>query len=105
MWLGSDGKLYAPGANVPAEVTKLTAQFALSEQFTLTPGGRYYFDLSAMKIPGNGKRRSAGQHAALCAFHLCGDDERLFTLLQKVQATEDARNALTTTACLLRTTM
>ena len=52
MWLGSDGKLYAPGANVPAEVTKLTAQFALSEQFSLTPGGRYYFDLSAMNIPG-----------------------------------------------------
>ena len=52
MWLGSDGKLYAPGANVPAEVTKLTAQFALSEQFTLTPGGRYYFDLSTMNIPG-----------------------------------------------------
>ena len=52
MWLGSDGKLYAPGANVPAEVTKLTAQFALSEQFSLAPGGRYYFDLSAMNIPG-----------------------------------------------------
>ena len=52
MWLGSDGKLYAPGANVPADVTKLTAQFALSEQFTLTPGGTYYFDLSAMGIPG-----------------------------------------------------
>ena len=52
MWLGSDGKLYAPSANVPADVTKLTAQFALSEQFTLTPGGRYYFDLSAMDIPG-----------------------------------------------------
>ena len=52
MWLGSDGKLYAPGANVPAEVTKLTAQFALSEQFTLKPGGTYYFDLSAMNIPG-----------------------------------------------------
>ena len=52
MWLGSDGKLYAPGASVPADVTKLTAQFALSEQFTLTPGGRYYFDLSAMNIPG-----------------------------------------------------
>ena len=52
MWLGSDGKLYAPGANVPAEVTKLTAQFALSEQFSLKPGGRYYFDLSAMGIPG-----------------------------------------------------
>ena len=52
VWLGSDGKLYAPGASVPADVTKLTAQFALSEQFTLTPGGRYYFDLSAMNIPG-----------------------------------------------------
>ena len=51
MWLGSDGKLYAPGAIVPADVTNLTAQFALSEQFSLTPGGRYYFDLSAMKIP------------------------------------------------------
>ena len=52
MWLGSDGKLYAPGANVPADVTKLTAQFALSEQFSLKPGDTYYFDLSAMNIPG-----------------------------------------------------
>ena len=52
MWLGSDGKLYAPGANVPAEVTKLTAQFALSEQFTLKPGDTYYFDLSGASIPG-----------------------------------------------------
>ena len=50
MWLGSNGKLYAPGASVPADVTKLTAQFVLSEQFSLTPGGRYYFDLSAMNI-------------------------------------------------------
>ena len=52
MWLGSDGKLYAPGASVPADVTKLTAQFALSEQFSLTPGGRYYFDLSGVNVPG-----------------------------------------------------
>ena len=52
MWRGSNGKLYAPGASVPADVTKLTAQFVLSEQFSLTPGGRYYFDLSAMNIPG-----------------------------------------------------
>ena len=29
MWLGSDGKLYAPGASVPAEVTKLTAQWTV----------------------------------------------------------------------------
>ena len=52
MWLGSNGKLYAPGASVPADVTNLTAQFALSEQFTLTPGGTYYFDLSGASIPG-----------------------------------------------------
>ena len=52
MWLGSNGKLYAPGDSVPADVTKLTAQFALSEQFSLKPGGTYYFDLSAMRIPG-----------------------------------------------------
>ena len=52
MWLGSNGKLYAPGASVPTDVTKLTAQFALSEQFSLTPGGTYYFDLSGANIPG-----------------------------------------------------
>ena len=50
MWLGSDGNLYAPGESVPADVTKLTALFY--EQFNLAPGGRYYFDLSAMGIPG-----------------------------------------------------
>ena len=52
MWRGSNGKLYAPGASVPADVTKLTAQFALSEQFSLKPGGTYYFDLSSANIPG-----------------------------------------------------
>ena len=52
MWLGSDGKLYAPGDSVPADVTNLTAQFALSEQFSLKPGGTYYFDLSGASIPG-----------------------------------------------------
>ena len=52
MWLDSNGNSYAPGASVPADVTKLTAQFALSEQFSLKPGGRYYFDLSGEKIPG-----------------------------------------------------
>ena len=50
MWLGSDGKLYAPGESVSADVTKLTALFY--EQFNLALGGRYYFDLSAMGIPG-----------------------------------------------------
>ena len=49
-WLDSDGNLYAPGDRVPADVTKLTALFY--EQFNLALGGRYYFDLSAMGIPG-----------------------------------------------------
>ena len=30
----------------------LTVEKQVEEQFSLTPGGRYYFDLSAMKIPG-----------------------------------------------------
>ena len=49
-WLGSDGNLYAPDESVPADVTKLTALFY--EQFNFAPGGTYYFDLSAMGIPG-----------------------------------------------------
>ena len=65
MWLGSDGKLYAPGAIVPADVTKLTAQFALSEQFSLAPGGRYYFDLSAMGIPGTANSGNSDGAASL----------------------------------------
>ena len=52
MWLGSNGKFYAPGDSVPADVTNLTAQFALSEQFSLKPGDTYYFDLSGANIPG-----------------------------------------------------
>ena len=50
-WLGSDGELYAPDDNVPADVTKLTAQFVPPEQFNLAPGGTYYFDLSGVGIP------------------------------------------------------
>ena len=65
MWLGSNGKLYALGDSVPADVTKLTAQFALSEQFTLTPGGRYYFDLSAMGIPGTANSGNSDGAASL----------------------------------------
>ncbi|WP_337527946.1 S-layer homology domain-containing protein, partial [Anaerotignum faecicola] len=51
-WLGSDGTLYAPGDSVPANVTKLTAQFAPPEQFNLALGGTYYFDLFGESIPG-----------------------------------------------------
>ena len=38
-------------ASAFADVT-LTVEEGVEEQFTLTPGGRYYFDLSAMNIPG-----------------------------------------------------
>ena len=34
----------------------LTVEDKVEEQFTLTPGGRYYFDLSAMNIPGTANR-------------------------------------------------
>ena len=49
-WLDSDGNLYAPGENVSADVTKLTALFY--EQFNLALGDTYYFDLSAENILG-----------------------------------------------------
>ena len=65
MWLGSDGKLYAPGDSVPADVTNLTAQFALSEQFSLTPGGTYYFDLSGASIPGTANSGNSDGAASL----------------------------------------
>ena len=38
-------------ASAFADVT-LTVEEGVEEQFSLTPGGRYYFDLSAMNIPG-----------------------------------------------------
>ena len=43
---------------------KLTVEKRVDEQFTLTPGGRYYFDLSAMDIPGtaNGKLPDSTLH-------------------------------------------
>ena len=40
MWLGSDGKLYAPGASVPADVTALTVQWTVpTYAVTLHPNG------------------------------------------------------------------
>ena len=42
-------------ASAFADVT-LTVEEGVEEQFTLTPGGRYYFDLSAMNIPGTANR-------------------------------------------------
>ena len=64
MWRGSDGALYAPGGSVPANVNKLTAQYDSIEQFTLVPGGTYYFDLSGAGIPGtaNGSLPDASLH-------------------------------------------
>ena len=47
-WKDSDGNLYSPGVSVPATVTELKAQWGVTEQFSLEPGGTYYFDLSAV---------------------------------------------------------
>ena len=57
-----------------------TAAFAageIDEQFTLAPGGTYYFDLSGDGHSRHGERRSAGQNNALCALYLCRDSGRL----------------------------
>ena len=50
------------GDNVSADVTRLTAQF--DEQFTLTIGDTYWFDLSGVGIPGtaNGSLPDASLH-------------------------------------------
>ena len=52
-WTGN-GQTYEAGAAVPPDVDTLTAQWKpWEEQFDeLTPGGTYWFDLSAMEIPG-----------------------------------------------------
>ncbi len=42
-WRGSNGKLYAPGDNVPADVTKLTAQFAYQSSFYPYPRRQILF--------------------------------------------------------------
>ena len=88
MWLGSDGKLYAPGASVPADVTKLTAQFALSEQFSLTPGGRYYFDLSGEKIPGTANGNLPDSTLHYVPFTYAGTIEA-YKLMSATATTED----------------
>ena len=87
MWLGSDGKLYAPGASVPADVTKLTAQFALSEQFSLKPGGRYYFDLSGEDIPGtvNGNLPDSTLHYVPFTYAGTVDTYKLTTAMETTE--------------------
>ena len=88
MWLGSDGKLYAPGASVPADVTNLTAQFALSEQFSLKPGDKYYFDLSGANIPGtaNGSLPDTALHYV--PFTYAGTIEA-YKLTSAIETTEE----------------
>ena len=53
-WLGSDGRLYSPAAEVPAAVTTLTAQWTFPAVHfdPPTPGETYWFDLSGEDIPG-----------------------------------------------------
>ena len=91
MWLGSNGTLYAPGASVPADVTKLTAQFALSEQFSLKPGDTYYFDLSGANIPGtvNGDLPDSTLHYV--PFTYAGTVDAYKLMLEMVTTEEDAQ--------------
>ena len=51
-------------ASAFADVT-LTVEEGVEEQFTLTPGGRYYFDLSAMDIPGTANSGNSNGAASL----------------------------------------
>ena len=97
MWLGSNGKLYAPGASVPADVTKLTAQFVLSEQFSLTPGGRYYFDLSAMDIPGTANSNLPDSTLHYVPFTYVGTVDAYSLKMKPTRIPP-----LTSTACLLQ---
>ena len=49
---GGAATSYAAGATVPDTVTTLYANWSLTEQFNLTAGGTYYFDLSGQNVPG-----------------------------------------------------
>lgn len=52
------------------QAVALTVEEAANEQFDLVPGGRYYFDLSAMGIPGTANGSLPGCIAALCSLYL-----------------------------------
>ena len=88
MWLGSNGKFYAPGDSVPADVTKLTAQFALSEQFTLKPGDKYYFDLSGANIPGTANGSLPDSTLHYVPFTYAGTIEA-YKLTSAIETTEE----------------
>ena len=64
-WLGNDGVLYEPGGEVPATVTELTAQWNVAEQFSLEPGGTYYFDLSGTNLYSSSEMRRGKVYDAL----------------------------------------
>ena len=49
-WYNGDTK-YEFNQTITSDIT-LTAQWSLAEQFNLTPGGTYWFDLSGENIPG-----------------------------------------------------
>ena len=86
-WLGSDGKLYAPGDNVPADVTRLTAQFDYIEQFTLTTGDTYWFDLSGVGIPGTANESLPDKTMHYVPFTYAGTVDA-YTLTSEMATTE-----------------
>ena len=87
-WLGSDGKLYAPGESVPADVIMLTAQFDFKEQFTLAPGGTYYFDLSGEGIPGTVSGNLPDKSMHYVPFTYAGTVDA-YTLTSAMETTEE----------------
>ena len=87
-WLGSDGELYAPDDNVPADVTKLTAQFDFKEQFTLAPGGTYYFDLSGENIPGTASGNLPDKSMHYVPFTYAGTVDA-YKLTSEMETTEE----------------
>ena len=87
-WLGNNGKLYAPGESVPADVIKLTAQFDFKEQFTLAPGGTYYFDLSGENIPGTASGNLPDKSMHYVPFTYAGTVDA-YKLTSEMETTEE----------------
>ena len=87
-WLGSDGELYAPDDNVPADVTKLTAQFVPPEQFNLAPGGVYYFDLSGTGIRGTANDKLSDKTLHYVPFTYAGTVDA-YKLTSEMATTEE----------------
>ena len=103
MWLDGNGNSYEPGGSVPAEVTKLTAQFALSKQFSLKPGDTYYFDLSGANIPGTANGSLPDNTLHYVPFTYAGTVDATNSRLRRQPPRSMHSRTNIPTACLWRT--